>query len=84
MGRCQGGFSADGCGVARQDDRAGKEAGLVRIEAAVREFARRQRIPLKNSYAYANGDEDVPLLDAVGYPHPVNPAPAVARHARDS
>jgi putative phosphoserine phosphatase / 1-acylglycerol-3-phosphate O-acyltransferase len=51
--------------------------------AAVREFARRQRIPLKNSHAYANGDEDVPLLDAVGYPHPVNPAPALARHARE-
>jgi putative phosphoserine phosphatase/1-acylglycerol-3-phosphate O-acyltransferase len=52
--------------------------------AAVREFARRQRIPLKNSHVYANGDEDVPLLDAVGYPHPVNPAPGLARHARDS
>jgi len=52
--------------------------------AAVREFARRQRIPLKNSHAYANGDEDVPLLDAVGHPHPVNPAPALARHAHQS
>ena len=51
--------------------------------AAVREFARRRRIPLKNSYAYANGDEDVPLLDAVGFPHPVNPASQLARHAGD-
>jgi putative phosphoserine phosphatase/1-acylglycerol-3-phosphate O-acyltransferase len=49
--------------------------------AAVKEFARRQRIPLKNSHAYANGDEDVTLLDAIGFPHPVNPAPALARHA---
>jgi putative phosphoserine phosphatase/1-acylglycerol-3-phosphate O-acyltransferase len=49
--------------------------------AAVKEFARRQRIPLKNSHAYANGDEDVALLDAVGFPHPVNPAPVLARHA---
>jgi putative phosphoserine phosphatase/1-acylglycerol-3-phosphate O-acyltransferase len=48
---------------------------------AVREFARRQRISLKNSHAYANGDEDVPLLDSVGFPHPVNPAPVLARHA---
>jgi len=34
--------------------------------AAVKEFARRQRLSLKNSHAYANGDEDVALLDAVG------------------
>jgi len=49
--------------------------------AAVRKFARRERIPLKNSHAYANGDEDAPMLDAVGFPHPVNPASALARHA---
>lgn len=49
--------------------------------AAVREFTRRKRIALKESYTYANGDEDVPLLDAVGFPHPVNPAPVLARHA---
>jgi putative phosphoserine phosphatase / 1-acylglycerol-3-phosphate O-acyltransferase len=49
--------------------------------AAVKEFARRQRISLKNSHVYANGDEDVPLLDSVGFPHPVNPAPVLARHA---
>jgi putative phosphoserine phosphatase/1-acylglycerol-3-phosphate O-acyltransferase len=51
--------------------------------AAVKEFARRQRIALKNSHAYANGDEDVALLDAVGFPHPVNPAPVLARHAAE-
>ena len=51
--------------------------------AAVKEFARRQRISLKNSHAYANGDEDVALLDAVGFPHPVNPAPVLARHAAE-
>jgi putative phosphoserine phosphatase/1-acylglycerol-3-phosphate O-acyltransferase len=49
--------------------------------AAVKDFAKRQRISLKNSHAYANGDEDVPFLAAVGFPHPVNPAPALARHA---
>jgi putative phosphoserine phosphatase / 1-acylglycerol-3-phosphate O-acyltransferase len=49
--------------------------------AAVKEFARRGRIPLKNSHAYANGDEDVPFLDSVGFPHPVNPGSALARHA---
>jgi putative phosphoserine phosphatase / 1-acylglycerol-3-phosphate O-acyltransferase len=51
--------------------------------AAVKEFARRQRISLKSSHAYANGDEDVALLDAVGFPHPVNPAPVLARHAAE-
>jgi putative phosphoserine phosphatase/1-acylglycerol-3-phosphate O-acyltransferase len=49
--------------------------------AAVKEFARLKRIPLKNSYAYANGDEDVPFLDAVGFPHPINPTSDLARHA---
>jgi putative phosphoserine phosphatase/1-acylglycerol-3-phosphate O-acyltransferase len=51
--------------------------------AAVREFARRHRIPLKNCHAYANGDEDVPFLGAVGFPHPVNPGSDLARHASE-
>jgi len=51
--------------------------------AAVKEFARRQRIPMKNSHAYANGAEDVPLLEAVGFSHPVNPAPVLARRAAE-
>jgi putative phosphoserine phosphatase/1-acylglycerol-3-phosphate O-acyltransferase len=49
--------------------------------AAVREFARSRRIVLKSCHAYANGDEDVPFLDSVGFPHPVNPGPALAGHA---
>jgi len=52
-------------------------------QAAVRDFARRARIPLKNCHAYANGDEDVPLLDSVGFPHPVNPGSVLARHATE-
>jgi putative phosphoserine phosphatase / 1-acylglycerol-3-phosphate O-acyltransferase len=51
--------------------------------AAVREFASRKRIPLKNCHAYANGDEDVPFLDAVGFPHSVNPGSVLARHASE-
>jgi putative phosphoserine phosphatase/1-acylglycerol-3-phosphate O-acyltransferase len=51
--------------------------------AAVKEFARRQRISLRNCYGYANGDEDVALLDAVGFPHPVNPASVLAGHAAE-
>ena len=49
--------------------------------AAVREFAKRVRIPLKNCHAYANGDEDVPFLSGVGFPHPINPGSDLARHA---
>ncbi|MEB3030093.1 HAD-IB family hydrolase [[Mycobacterium] nativiensis] len=51
--------------------------------AAVREFARSKRIRLGDSHAYANGDEDVPLLEGVGFPHPVNPASVLARHATE-
>jgi len=51
--------------------------------AAVREFAKGRRIALSKCHAYANGDEDVPFLSAVGHPHPVNPGPQLARHAAD-
>jgi putative phosphoserine phosphatase / 1-acylglycerol-3-phosphate O-acyltransferase len=51
--------------------------------AAVREFVKRERIPLKNCHAYANGDEDVPFLEAVGFPHPINPGSDLTRHARE-
>ncbi|HEY2831506.1 MAG TPA: HAD-IB family hydrolase [Sporichthyaceae bacterium] len=46
--------------------------------AAVKEFADAHDIDLTLSHAYANGDEDVPLLAAVGEPHPVNPQPELA------
>jgi putative phosphoserine phosphatase / 1-acylglycerol-3-phosphate O-acyltransferase len=51
--------------------------------AAVKQFASSKRIPLKNCHAYANGDEDVPFLDSVGFPHPVNPGSALDRHASE-
>lgn len=50
--------------------------------AAVRRFARRQRFTLRDSHAYANSDDDIPLLNAVGSPHAVNPAPLLSAHAR--
>ena len=50
---------------------------------AVRDFARSHRIALRQSHAYANGDEDVPFLSAVGHPHPLNPEAALERHAAD-
>ena len=46
--------------------------------AAVRAFADEHAIDLANSHAYANGNEDIPLLESVGIPHPVNPQPELA------
>ncbi|HEY1970571.1 MAG TPA: HAD-IB family hydrolase, partial [Pseudonocardia sp.] len=49
--------------------------------ARVREFLAEQDVDLAASHAYANGDEDVPLLEGVGFPHPVNPQSELAQVA---
>jgi putative phosphoserine phosphatase/1-acylglycerol-3-phosphate O-acyltransferase len=49
--------------------------------ARVREVLAEQDVDLAASHAYANGDEDVPLLAGVGFPHPVNPQPELAEVA---
>ena len=49
--------------------------------AAVRAFAEAHEVDLGVSHAYANGDEDVDFLSAVGHPHPVNPGKGLARAA---
>jgi putative phosphoserine phosphatase/1-acylglycerol-3-phosphate O-acyltransferase len=51
---------------------------------AVREFAKQHRIGLKKSYFYANGSEDVALLEAVGHPVAVNPDNRLESVARES
>ena len=51
--------------------------------AAVRAFAGEHDIDLPESYAYSNGNEDVPFLRAAGRPRAVNPGhdlEAAARH----
>lgn len=50
--------------------------------AAVLAFSEQHGVDLDKSHAYANGDEDLPLLSAVGQPHPVNPQSALADFAR--
>jgi putative phosphoserine phosphatase / 1-acylglycerol-3-phosphate O-acyltransferase len=50
---------------------------------AVREFTAAQGIDLSRSYAYANGDEDIPFLETVGNPRPLNPMGELARTARE-
>jgi putative phosphoserine phosphatase/1-acylglycerol-3-phosphate O-acyltransferase len=51
---------------------------------AARDFARKQRIRLFRSYFYANGIEDLPLLEAVGHPVTVNPDGKLAAVTREN
>src|SRR6516165_7283444 len=50
--------------------------------AAVREFAGEHGIDLAQSYAYSNGDEDVPFLRAAGRARAINPGRHLAEAAR--
>jgi putative phosphoserine phosphatase/1-acylglycerol-3-phosphate O-acyltransferase len=55
--------------------------GRAKAEA-VREFARSRGIDLRRSYFYADGDEDVALMQLVGQPRPTNPRPQLERMAQ--
>src|SRR5689334_12615895 len=50
--------------------------------AAVREFAAEHGIDLGQSYAYSNGDEDVPFLRTAGRARAINPGRRLAEAAR--
>lgn len=50
--------------------------------AAVQKFAAENGIDLKDSYFYADGDEDVALMYLVGNPRPTNPEGKMAAVAR--
>jgi HAD superfamily hydrolase (TIGR01490 family) len=50
---------------------------------AVRDLAGRCGIDLHRSYGYADGDEDVPFLEAVGLPRPLNPQRGLAAVGAD-
>ncbi|MEP9382850.1 HAD-IB family hydrolase [Nocardioides sp. KR10-350] len=52
--------------------------------AFVREYARRNGVDLKASFAYADSHSDLPLLAAVGNPVAVRPDVPLFRHARTS
>ncbi len=45
---------------------------------AVRSFAKQHKLKLVDSYAYANGNEDIAFLDTVGHPTAVNAKPMLA------
>jgi putative phosphoserine phosphatase/1-acylglycerol-3-phosphate O-acyltransferase len=51
---------------------------------AARDFARKQHIKLDRSYFYANGIEDLPLLEAVGHPVTINPDGKLAEVVREN
>jgi putative phosphoserine phosphatase/1-acylglycerol-3-phosphate O-acyltransferase len=48
---------------------------------AVREFAAERGIDLARSFGHGNGDEDVPFLETVGNPRPINPEPGLTKVA---
>src|SRR6266536_1398787 len=50
--------------------------------AAVRAFAEEHDIDLAESYAYSNGDEDVPFLQTVGRARAINPGRELEKAAR--
>ena len=50
---------------------------------AVRGFAEDRGIDLEQSYAYGNGKEDLPYLEAVGRPRPLNPDGGLSGLARE-
>lgn len=49
---------------------------------AVQQFAAQHGIDLKDSYFYADGDEDLALMHLVGNPRPTNPGDKMAEVAR--
>jgi len=55
--------------------------GTGKLDAA-RRFAKEERISLAKSYFYTDGSEDIPLLEAVGFPRPLNPDAALRKKAR--
>jgi len=46
--------------------------------AAVQGFCTDNAVALRDSYFYADGDEDAALMALVGHPRPVNPRPRLA------
>lgn len=53
-----------------------------RKASAVQQFCTDHGVDLSNSYFYADGDEDAPLMELVGHPRPVNPRAGLAALAQ--
>ncbi|WP_077489064.1 HAD family hydrolase [Sinomonas mesophila] len=50
--------------------------------AAVAELAQRERLDLRNCWAYSDSHNDIPLLSLVGHPVAINPDVRLRAHAR--
>jgi len=50
---------------------------------AMRELAEREGISLEDSFAYSDSKTDLPMLEAVGHPHVVNPDRELAKAAKE-
>lgn len=48
---------------------------------AIREYATREGVSLPHSFAYSDSVTDLPMLEAVGHPHAVNPDKALRKEA---
>jgi putative phosphoserine phosphatase/1-acylglycerol-3-phosphate O-acyltransferase len=62
---------------------AGPHLWGVGKRRAVEQLAAEQGIDLARSFAYADGSEDIELLDVVGNPRPTNPTRGLERKARE-
>lgn len=54
--------------------------GTAKAEA-VAQLARAESLDLRNSYAYGDSINDLPLLESVGHPSAINPDPRLRLHA---
>jgi HAD superfamily hydrolase (TIGR01490 family) len=76
-------FETDGAG--RLTGRIAKPVVWGRNKAtAVQRFGETNDVDLRHSYFYADGDEDVALMNLVGNPRPVNPRPGLAAVAAEN
>jgi HAD superfamily hydrolase (TIGR01490 family) len=73
-------FEVDGNGLLTGDVERPVIWGASKADAAQR-FCEDHAVDLRRSYFYADGDEDVPLMSAVGHPRPVNPRSGLAAAA---
>lgn len=78
------------CNHFEVDDRGLLTGGVVKPvvwgpqkAAAVHKFCADNDIDLPDSYFYADGDEDMALMSAIGRPRPVNPRPELAAAAAE-